>query len=132
MATTLQYGVTTITLHDDMLWVDEFDWQATVQRAARTIAGSLIVESHARTKGRPVTLAAGADYAWMPRSTVLALYAAADLPGQKFVLTLRGAAYTVQFNLEAGALEAQPVVDYSDPDATDWYVVTVRLLEVEA
>lgn len=131
MATTLVYGSTTITLHDDMLWVDEFDHRNAVQRTERTIAGSLIVETAAQVKGRPITLQAGRDYGWLARSELLKLQTAADLPGQQFTLTVRGTAYTVQFDHERGALAADPVIDYSDPDSTDKYVVTARFLEVQ-
>lgn len=132
MATTLTYGATTITLHDDMLWTDEFVWRAAAQRTSRTIAGSLVVESALKTKGRPITLVGSSEYGWVPRSTVVALAAAADTPGQKFTLSLRGSSYTVAFNHESAPLEATPVLDYNSYDGTDYYAATVRLIEVEA
>jgi hypothetical protein len=132
MPTTLTYSSTTITLDDDMLWTDEFGWQNVVMRTSRTIAGSLIVESASRAKGRPITLAGGSNYGWLARSVVLALRTAANLPGQKMTLSLRGQSYTVMFNNEAAAVEATLVIDYNNPEAADYYVATVRLIEVEA
>lgn len=132
MPTTLSYSTTTITLHEDMLWMDEFDWRASAQRTSRTIAGSLVVESAVKTKGRTITLAGSDQYGWIPRTTVLALSAAADIPGQKFTLSLRGVTYTVAFNHESAPLEAKPVLDYAEYDGTDYYAATVRLIEVEA
>lgn len=132
MATTLTYGATAIALHDDMLWVDEFDWRAVAQRTTRTIAGSLVVETAPRTKGRTITLAGGEKYGWVSRSVVIALAAAADIPGQKFTLLLRGVIYTVMFSHESDPLEATPVLEYNAYDTTDLYVATVRLIEVEA
>lgn len=132
MAITLTYGATTISLSDDLLWTDEFAWRPVTMRTARTIAGSLIVESAVRAKGRPITLAGGADYGWVPRSALLQLQTAASIAGQKFTLTLRGTAYTVQFDNANDAITAQPTIDYSDPGSTDYYVVTLRFIEVEA
>lgn len=126
---TLHYNSITIPLHDDMTWTDEFAWRDTVVRQARTIAGALIVESAGRTKGRPITLAGSQQHAWLPRSTVLTLQAAAHLPGQKFTLTFRGVVYTVMF---VGDLQVEAVVDYSDPDPADKYAVVIPLMEVEA
>lgn len=128
MPNTLTYASTTITLHDDLSWSDEFAWRDTVIRQARTIAGALIVESAGRTKGRPITLAGSQQHAWMPRSTVLQLQTAANLPGQKFTLNFRGVNYTVMF---VGELQVEAVMDYSDPEPTDNYAVVIPLMEVE-
>ena len=132
MATTLAYGATTITLSDDLLWSDEFDWHPIEQRSAYTLAGALVRESGARLKGRPITLEPiDDDSAWMARSTVAALRTAAAIAGQQFTLTLRGASYTVAFRHEDGAaLQARPVMHYADVVAGDWYLATLRLMEV--
>lgn len=127
--TTLAYGATTITISDDMLWVDEYRWQPVEQKRAYTITGALIVESAAKLAGRPITLAGGDTYGWLARSVVDALLTAASIAGQQFTLTLRGTTHTVVFD-QAAPIEAVPVVDYSNPDATDKYIVALRFLKV--
>ena len=128
--TTLAYGATTIVLHDDLLWTDEYAWSAVTQRAEYTIAGSLLVDARAKQSGRSITLAGGEDGGWLTRTTVDALRVAAALPGQQFTLTLRGATYTVVFDHTAQAIEADPVFNVNDPASADFYVVTLRFLEV--
>lgn len=132
MATTLTYSSTTITLHDDMLWTDEFAHRDVVMTTARTIAGSLIVESAAQTKGRPISLSGGQNYGWLPRSVVLQLQTAANIVGQKFTLNLRGTSFTVQFDHTRTPLTATPVIEYGTYEATDMYVVGLQFIEVDA
>lgn len=132
MAITLTYAATTITLPEDMLWPDEYSWRAVEQRQQYTITGALIVEAAARLSGRPMTLAAGESYAWMPRSTLDTLRAWSLLPGQSFTLLYRGVSYLVAFDHEQGAIDARQIIDYSDPDASDDYAATLRFIQVPA
>jgi hypothetical protein len=39
-------------------------------------------------------------------------------------------AHTVIFRHQDGAIEARPLVHYNDTDPTDWYLVTLRFMEV--
>lgn len=130
MATTLAYGVTTIALPDDMAWRDEYEWRAVEQSRQYTITGALVVQSAARLAGRPITLSADDASGWIARSTLDALHAAALLPDQEFTLTLRGADRTVVGDHGKGMVEARQVHDVSDPIDTDFYVVTLRFIEV--
>ena len=128
--TTLTYGATVIDLPNDLQWVDEFAWQPVEQATQYSLTGALIVEAAAKQAGRPITLTGGDDFGWAARSVVAALLTAAAIPGQQFVLTLRGVPYDVIFDHARTPVDARLVVDYSDPDGTDPYVVTLRFLEV--
>jgi hypothetical protein len=130
MTTTLTYASTALTLPDDLLWPDEYAWQAVEQRAQYTITGALLVESAAKQAGRPLTLQGGGNWAWLDRTTLETLRAWAALPAQTFSLLFRGVTYSVVFDQPNGAISATPVVDYSDPTTTDYYVVTLRFIEV--
>ena len=128
--TTLTYAATTLDLPDDLLWTDEFDWQAVEQRTEYSITGALIVESKAKQSGRVITLAGDDASGWIPRSMLVTLRAWSLLPAQAFTLVLRGGTYTVAFDQPRGAVAARPVADYSNPDGTDYYVPTLRFIEV--
>lgn len=128
--TTLAYGTTTISISDDLLWVDEYSWAAVAQRGEYTLTGALVLDAQAKQSGRPITLTGGETAGWMTRSTVDALVLAAAIPGQQFTLTLRGVAYTVVFDHEATPIEVDPVFDVSDPTSTDFYTATLRFIEV--
>lgn len=134
MATTLTYATTTLSLPDDLLWPNEFDWRPVEQTTRYTILGALRVESAAKQAGRPITLQGGIEggtgWAFIQRSTVETLHAWTKLPGQVFTLVYRGVTYSVVFDQDAGPLVAEPVHNVSDPGATDWYVATLRFLEV--
>jgi hypothetical protein len=128
--TTLAYDAVSIDLHDDMLWTDEYAWSVVSQRREYTVTGAQIIDAGAKQSGRPITLAGGEAFGWLPRTTVDALAVAAAIPGQPFTLTLRGETYTVVFDHASQALEADPVWDVRDPAAADHYVVTLRFIEV--
>lgn len=119
----------TITLPDDLIWIDEYAHTPVKQTVSTAVNGSLIVEAAAQTKGRPITLAGGTDYGWIDRATLELLRAKQYQPGLTMTLTLRGTAYSVLF-VQPGGIEAKPVIDYNTPDASDWYTVTLKFIEV--
>ena len=124
--TTLTYLSTTLTLPDDLLWTDEFTWQPVEQRTEYSITGALILEAAAKQSGRAITLAGDDFSGWISRADLLTLRTWAALPAQEFTLVLLGATYTVGIT----SLEARSVAGYSDPAAGDFYVATLRLIEV--
>lgn len=132
MSITLADGTTTVALHPDLYWEDEATWQPVEQTVERTITGAMIVSVAQRISGRNITLRPEDDSsAWMPRATVDALRNWAAVPGQQLTLTLRGAARTVMFrHHDGGALDARPILHFNDVDAADWYLCTIRLMEI--
>lgn len=130
MPNTLTRGVTVLTLPDDLLWPDEYEWQAVEQRTQYTITGALLVEASPKQAGRPITLQGGTDYAWIDRATLETLRTWAGYAAETLVLSYRGASFDVAFDHSRGALAATAVIDYSDPDGTDYYALTLRFIEV--
>ena len=131
MAITLTHGATTLTLPPDLIWTDRFKWAAVEASHEYSTTGALLVDQGARQVGRPVTLAGGEDHAWMPQAQCDALRALANLPGADMTLTLHdGTSLTVIFDHTREAFEADLVVDYADPVGTDWYVPTLRFIEI--
>jgi hypothetical protein len=129
--TTLTDGTTTATFTDDVLWTDEFDFAPVAQKVGRTITGAQWVQEAALAAGRPITLQSGPDYGPVPRTQMLNLQTLAALPNATLTLTLRSVAYTVAFFREgAKPVEAVSHIDYSDPLATDNYLVTLRFMTV--
>lgn len=128
----LSDDTTDIELHPDLLWSDEFNWQPVEQATERTITGALIVMPAQRIGGRPITLEPEDDRsAWMTRATIEQLRNWAAEAGKQLVLTLRGSTRDVVFRHHDGAgLEARPVVHFSDMDSGDFYLATLRLMEI--
>jgi hypothetical protein len=129
---TLTYLTTVITLNPDLTWGDEHNWFPVEQSVQRTITGALIISTATRVAGRPVTLAPTDDSsAWMPQATLDELRNLAVVPGRVLQLNIRGTSRDVIFrHHEGAAIEAVPVVYYNDVDATDWFKVTLRLMEI--
>jgi hypothetical protein len=131
MSITLAVGSTTLTLSDDLTWNDENKWAPVEQTAQRSVTGALIVSTTARQAGRPITLQSGDDAGWISYSAISQLRNWAASPGLVMVLTLRGAPRNVIFRHHDGnALEADPVVQYRDVQSSDWYRMTLRLMEI--
>lgn len=132
MSTTLSDGVTTVTLNPDLYWSDEYDWQPVVQSVTQTLTGAVIVQSTALQAGRKITLTpADENSAWMTKALVDQLRNWASVAGKTLTLTLRGVSRSVIFrHHDGGAMDATPVVFFSDADSTDWYRVTLRFMEV--
>lgn len=132
MAITLAVGATSIDLHPDLFWNDENQWHPVEQTAQRTITGAMVVSSSTKIAGRPITLQPEDDSSgWMPQTVVTQLRNWAAVPGQVLQLTLRGTTRDVIFRHHDGAaIEALPVIHYSDVQSDDWYRCTIRLMEV--
>lgn len=120
-----------LALPDQLSWPDEFTWAPVLQTSEYTTTGALVLDAWAKQAGRPITLQAAQDRAWCPRATASTLRTWVAQPGQTFTLALRGATHTVVFNHEGGgAMGAEPVIDFSDPDDADYYILTLRFLEI--
>lgn len=128
---TLTDGTTTLTLNPDLFWSDELTWNPVQQTDERTVTGALLVSSALLTGGRPITLEPEDDSsAWTSRQDVTTLRNWAAVPGQELTLTLRGQGYAVIFRHQDGGLTARPVAHFNDADSADWYLVTIRLMEI--
>lgn len=134
MTITLTVASTPLELHEDLYWADEFDWHPVEQSFTRTITGASVVQVAERLDGRPITLQPeDSDSAWMTRAVVEQLRNWAAVPELTATLTLRGASYLVRFRHHDGApVQATPVVHFNTVDDEDFYLVTIRLMEVAA
>jgi hypothetical protein len=126
-----------LSLPDDLIWIDEYDFSPVKQTVTTAVDGSLIVEAAAQAEGqtagqkagRPITLAGGDDYAWIERAILEQIRAKQYQPGLVMSLTLRGVTYSVLF-VQPDGIAARPVIDYNTPDDSDWYTVTLKFIVV--
>ena len=132
MSITLSDGATTLALHPDLYWSDEHNWFPVEQTTQRTITGALSVCVATRLAGRPVTLQPEDDSsAWTPRADLDQLRHWAAGAGRVLQLTLRGGTRDVMFrHQDNNAVEATPVQHLNDTQPGDWFLVTVRLMEI--
>lgn len=134
MSITLQYGATSLPLDPDLFWVDENQYSPVEQSVDTGLTGALIiqVDGDADRPGRPITLQPEDDKsAWMIRADLDQLNAWGAIADAVFTLTLRGVARSVMFrHQDKPAIDAKPVVHYSDVQASDFYLVTLKFMEV--
>ena len=134
MSITLQYGVETLPLDPDLYWVDENQYSPVEQSVDVGLNGALIVQADgdANRPGRPITLQPEDEFsAWMIRADLDQLNAWAAIADADFVLTLRGVTRNVKFrHQDKPAVDAKPVVHFSDVQAGDFYLVTLKFMEV--
>ena len=129
---TLTCNGNTLALPADLLWSDEYDWHPVVQTKTYTTTGALVLDVGTRQAGRPITLQGADNAAWLSRAMCDTLRAWAALAAPAMTLLLRGAVHVVAFDHEKTAFEARPVMQYAigDEAADDWYVATLRLIEL--
>ena len=122
-----------ITLPDDLLWIDEFEWNPVEQNTERSLSGALLVEEQQKKKGRPVTLSGGSEAGWVTRATVVSLLAKAAAANHTMTLTLPDSRqFAVIFDRQGSPIEAQQIMPFAYPDDDHHYSLTIRLLTVEA
>ncbi len=125
-------------LPDDLLWSDEHAWSPAISSVSYLLTGALLVQSAVRQAGRPITLVGAPDMAWVTRATVGALQAWAAVPLAtatssigRFELTLADArVFTVAFRHFETAIEAEPVTGFPARAESDFYRLTLRLMEI--
>jgi hypothetical protein len=125
----------TLPLPDDLLWSDEHTWSPVVSSVSYLITGALLVQSATRQAGRDITLTGAADMAWVTRSVVNVLRDWATQPLDattgRFELTFSdNRKFTVTFRHSDGPLEAEPVTGFPARNDTDFYRITLKLMEI--
>lgn len=120
-----------IVLPEDILWSDEFNWLPVGQVVNLSLTGAMIIEEATQQKGRPITLKGDNDSAsWIDRATLEQLRVKASTAGLVMTLNLRGDTKQVMFLRDQTPVSAYQVAGYADPLDTDYYIVTIRLMEV--
>lgn len=122
-----------VTLSDGFLWSDEFDWNPIEQKQDRAVDGALIIQEGKKKSGRPITLTADKNMAWLKRHVVSKLKDWSVLQ-EKFELQFNyfhdKRTFNVVFNHQDKAIEAKPVLEHPSVSDDDEYNVTLRFLEL--
>lgn len=120
------------TLPDDLLWINEFDWNPVAQTTERSLSGALLVQEGQLSHGRSIVLSGNGEAGWVSRLTVKNLYALAKAANKTMSLTLPdGRQFSVIFDRANGSgLETRQLIPFAYPDDDDLYLVTLRLITV--
>ena len=123
----------TITLPDDLLWVNEYQWNPVEQNIDRSLSGALLVQEQNKLYGRSVVLSGGTEAGWVSRSTVVALQALSEMANKIMTLTLpNNTQLSVIFDRDENPVEAQQIFPFAYPDDDCQYSIRIRLLTVQS
>lgn len=122
-----------VTLSDGFLWSDEFDWNPIEQKQDYAVDGAFIIQEGKKKSGRPISLTADKNMAWLKRHIVSKLKDWSVLQ-EKFELQFNyfhdKRTFNVFFNHQDKAIEAKPVLEHPSVSDDDEYNVTLRFLEL--
>ena len=123
----------TVTLPDDLLWINEFNWNPIEQQANRSLSGALLVQEQTLLYGRSIILSGGQEVGWVKRSTVAEVLALNLVPNRVMVLTLPdNRQFSVIFDRQNGSpIQSQQVIPSAYSDDGYQYYLTLHLLTVE-
>lgn len=128
---TLSDASLTIDLPDALLWTDQHDWSPVVQAVSTSLTGATLIDVGVHQAGRPITLTGSENHAWLHYSVLNHLKSFAGTPLKTMTLLLQGMSFQVIFrHHDAPALEMHPLIDFSAPDADDWFYGTIKLMTV--
>ncbi|WP_299735386.1 hypothetical protein [uncultured Endozoicomonas sp.] len=119
-----------IVLPDDLLWVNEFDWNPVEQNLERTLTGALLVQEGMLSHGRSIVLSGNGEAGWVSRITVKNLFALSKAANKTMTLTFAdNSQVSVIFDRSNGAaVQAQQVLPFAYPKDSEEYLLTLRLL----
>ena len=125
----------TVPLEDGFLWPDEFSWKAIEQTQNYAIDGSLVIQEGKKKSGRPITLQpADQEMGWIKLRELRTVLEWSKLQNELFQLQFEqphdNRQFTVKFNYQDGALEADPVKGIPAVSLDDYYNVTLRFTEL--
>ena len=131
-----------IALPFDIQWADEFTAWKVGQLIRPTLTGALVIQESALQAGRPITLRGFDDggmryVAPITLATLNALRALEETAGGASMTLILPAAgdttrsFTVRFRRTDGpAIEATPLKYQAPAEADDWFLATLRLIQV--
>jgi len=120
-----------VNLPVNIIWQDREAFNPVAQSVRRTLGGKVVVFTQTLIEGRPITLASISDQGWMLYPIVQSIQALADVAGTTYSLVIDSTTYTVVFrHEESPAFVARPLISRILPDATDWFLVTIKLMTV--
>lgn len=125
-------SIGSVTLDNELVWVDEFDFAPVIASAERTVGGRLVIQERSLQGARPITLQGDEDRGWQKRSTIEALKNMAGITGATYTLIYGTFTTIVRFRHEEGnPVQFAPVKDYlPDPGTDEWYYGKILLQEV--
>ena len=122
-----------ITLPEDLVWVNEYNWSPVVQDAKKSVTGALIIQEAKQLTGRSIVLSGAENAAWIDRATLDALQVKSDTVDLAMVLTHNSTAYNVMFDRSSNSdtgITVKEVYPVANPTSDHVYQITLKLIEI--
>lgn len=120
---------------ESLFYSDEFNWAKVTHNQKYTLDGTLIVQTATRKAGRPVTLTAPDDMAWLTREQVERLQIWCEVEGLKlwYERLVKGVntQTLVSFNNANSPIDAKPVKGFNSPESDDEFTAKISLIEMQ-
>lgn len=120
-------------LNPSLIWVERFHSSGVSQTTRITLGGRPVVNAANLVGGRAITLIASQTTGWLTEDMRLALMGMAAIPGKVMALTYHDDLLLVPVIFkhdEPPALELQPLRYKSTATAGDFYIGTIKLMQV--
>lgn len=120
---------------ESLYFSDEFNWSSVTGNEKYTVGGTLIIQQAVRKGGKPITLSAPDDMAWLERWQVETLQAWADIIELKmwYERMVKGVntQTKVSFRHSQTPVDGKPVKGFNSPELNDPFTAKIQLIEVE-
>lgn len=121
-----------ISLPEDLIWADEYDWSNITQSVKKSLTGALIIQEASQTKGRTFTLTGDSNSGWIDKATLDLLKVKVDTVNLQMTLNYHGTDYNVMFNRSGNSspMIAKPIYELVDPQSDHNYTLQLNFIEV--
>lgn len=114
-----------ITLHDQTLWLNEYDYSPISHNQQFTLSGRQVIQSFKRQTGKEIVL----DCRWLTKTVLDSLLAIQN--DEIMLLTLPDARqFNVIFDRKKQSIESEPIQIKSNPTSSDVFQVKLNLITV--
>ncbi len=122
-----------ITLPEDLVWSNEYNWSPVVQTAKKSVTGAIIVQEAIQQKGRSIILSGAQNSAWVDRATLDALQVKSNTVDLAMALVHNGNSYTVMFDRSSNSdtgISVTEIYPVANPTSDHVYQITLKLIEI--
>ena len=123
----------TITLPEDLVWANEYNWSPVVQSAKKSVTGAIIIQEAIQQKGRSIVLTGASNAAWIDRTTLDALQVKSNTVDLAMVLAHNGTAYNVIFDRSSNSdtgMSVKEIYPVANPTSDHIYQITLKFRKI--
>jgi len=127
----LASSTTSMTLPNELIWLEELSWTFKKVRGERSVGGKMIRTVSTAIGGKPVTLQSPENgLGAVSRSAIQTLQGMVEADLQMVLTFADGSSINVLFRHDPEAIDAHPAMGFTNRVSTERWHVTIRLQTV--